>query len=179
MKTFKPLKILLFAILSLGLSSTVALAQSAPQLSDAQIASAAVTANQIDVNMGVLALERTSNPVVRKFALTMVSDHTSIIQQASALAHKLGVTPQTNAVTKSLLKGAAKTKSNLKSKWGKAFDKAYINHEVAYHKAVIKAIKNVLIPQTNNKQLKNFLKKAGPLLEHHLMMAENAQDELD
>lgn len=176
---FKSLKILLFTILSLGLSSAVALAQPAPKLSDAEIASAAVTANQIDVNHAILALERSDNPTVRKFALTMIRDHTSIIQQATALAQKLGVTPKTNAVTKSLLKGAKKATKMLKSKWGDAFDKAYINHEVAYHKAVISAIKNVLIPQTNNMQLKNFLKKAGPLLEHHLQMAEMDQQKIE
>lgn len=178
MKTIKSLKVFFIAILGLGLTSAVSLAQDAPQLNDAQIASAAVTANQIDVNMAVMALEKSDNSTVRQFALDMVSDHTSIIQQATALANKLGVTPKTNKVTKSLQKGAKKTKENLKSKWGSDFDKAYVNHEVAYHKAVIKAVKNVLIPQTNNQQLKSLLKKVVPVLQHHLKMAENAQNKL-
>src|SRR5699024_837077 len=118
-----------------------------PQLTDPEIASVAVTANQIDVNYGKLALKKSHNKTVKKFAQTMVDDHTTIISEAAALAKKLGVTPKTNAVTKSLLKGETKTTKMLKSKKGKDFDKAYINNEVSYHEAVISAVKNVLIPQ--------------------------------
>lgn len=178
MRNLKTIKTLVFSILTLGLFSTAAMAQNTPKLTDPEIASAAVTANQIDVDTAVLALERSNNSAVRKFALDMVSDHTSVIQQAVALAQKLGVTPKTNAVTKSLQKGAKKTTTMLKSKWGSNFNKAYIDHEVAYHKAVIKAVKDVLIPQTDNKQLKSLLEKVVPVLKHHLKMAENAQNKL-
>lgn len=146
-----------------------------PQLNDAQIASVAVTANQIDVHYGQLAQKKSNNKDIKKFAQTMIDDHSSIIKQAVALAKKLGVTPQKNVVTKSLLKGEKKTLKKLKAKEGDAFNKAYIDNEVAYHKAVISAVKNVLIPQTKNKKLKEVLVSVAPLLEHHLHMAEEVQ----
>ncbi len=146
-----------------------------PTLNDAQVASAAVTANKIDVDYGKLALKKSNNKTVKDFAQKMVSDHSTIISEAAALAKKLGVTPKTNPVTKSLLKGEKKTLKMLKSKSGKAFDKAYIDNEVAYHKAVISAVKNVLLPQTQNEELKNLIKSVAPLLESHLEMAEKAQ----
>jgi putative membrane protein len=154
-----------------------AIAQNAPQpkLNDAQVASAAVTANQIDVNYGKIALKQSRNADIRKFAQTMVNDHTSIINQAAALAKKLGVTPEGNALTTQLLAGEKTTEKKLKSLKGKAFDKAYIDNEVAYHKAVIGAVTNVLIPQTKNEQLKDLLVKVSPLLEAHLKMAEKVQ----
>jgi putative membrane protein len=172
------LQLFAFVLLSTFVFSTSALAQNTPKLTDPEIASAAVTANQIDVNHALIALKRSDNQTVRKFALDMVRDHTSIIQQAVALAKKLGVTPKTNAVTKSLQKGARKKAKMLKSKWGTDFNKAYINNEVTYHKAVISAVKNVLIPQTKNKQLKSLLKKVMPVLKQHLQMAEKAQKKL-
>lgn len=67
---------------------------SAPQLNDSEIASVAVTTNQIDVDYGKIALKKATNPELRNFAQTMIDDHTSIIAQAVALAKKLGVTPK-------------------------------------------------------------------------------------
>lgn len=148
------------------------------KLTDPEIASVAVTANQIDVNYGKIAMRKSRNPEIRKFAETMIKDHTDIIKQAVALATKLHVTPKTNATTKSLLEGEKKTTRMLNSKKGKAFDEAYIDNEVAYHKAVINAVQNVLIPDSQNQQLKDLLTKVMPLLNSHLQMAENTQAEI-
>lgn len=163
------------AVLCTALFSLTASAQDAPKLTDPEIASVAVTANQIDVNYGKIALKKSKNAAVRKFAQTMVDDHTNIIKQAVALATKLGVTPKDNAVTDQLLAGEKKTAADLNSKKGKAFDKAYLDNEVAYHEAVISAVKNVLIPQAQNAELKALLVKVSPLLEAHLNMAKKAQ----
>ncbi len=149
--------------------------QKSTELTDPEIASVAVTANQIDVNYGNIALKKSQNSLVRHFAQTMITDHTNIINQAVALAKKLGVTPKTNAVTKSLLDGEKKTEATFSKLSGKDFDQAYIDNEVAYHEAVIKAVKNTLIPQTKNEQLKQMLIKVTPLLEEHLKMAKEAR----
>ena len=148
------------------------------ELNDSEIASIAVTANQIDVDYGKIALKKAKNADAKKFAQTMVDDHSAVINKAVALAQKLGVTPQDNATTQSLLAGAEKMKVELNSKDGKEFDKAYIDNEVAYHDAVISTVKNVLIPQTQNAELKELLQSAVPLFEHHLEMAKEAQSKL-
>jgi putative membrane protein len=166
------------AFLCTTLFAGSAFAQNTPKLTDPEIASAAVTANQIDVDYAIIALERSDNSAVRKFARKMIDDHTSVIQQATALVQKLGVTPKSNKLTKSLLKGKKETSKKLKSKWGIGFGMAYINNEVQYHKDVISALKNVLIPQTKSKQLKGLLKKVMPVLNHHLKMAESAQKKI-
>ncbi|TAN02098.1 MAG: DUF4142 domain-containing protein [Chitinophagaceae bacterium] len=163
------------AVCLLFFSST---AWSQSKLTDPEIASVAVTANQIDVNYGKIAVKKSKSPEIRKFAETMIKDHTDIIKQAVALATKLHVTPKTNATTKSLLEGEKKTTKLLNSKKGKAFDKAYIDNEVAYHKAVINAVQNVLIPDSQNQELKDLLTKVMPLLNSHLQMAENTQAEI-
>lgn len=147
-------------------------AQSQNPLSDPEIASVAVTANQIDVDYGQLALKKSHNADIRKFAETMISDHKNIIQQATALAQRLHVTPKTNAMTQSLLNGETATMKTLKAKSGTAFDKAYAQNEAAYHEAVVGAVKTKLIPETQNADLKGLLQSVVPLLEHHTMMAK-------
>lgn len=147
-------------------------AQNSKKLTDPEIASVAVTANQIDVNYGKIALKKSSNKEIKTFAETMIRDHSGVIKQAVALATKLHVTPMTNAITKSLLDGEKKTTKMLNSKKGKAFDKAYATNEVAYHEAVINAIKTTLIPDCTNAELKDLLTSVMPVLEHHLHMAK-------
>lgn len=164
------------ALFTMGLSSSCVYAQNeTPQLSDAEIASVAVTANQIDVEYGIIALETSGNDKVRDFAQNMVLDHTKIIKLATDLVTKLGVTPKDNAVSQSLRAQAKKTKAMLHSKSGDAFNKAYVDNEVAYHEAVINAVENVLIPQADNAELKSLLKTALPLLKSHLEHAKMVQ----
>ena len=107
-----------------------------PDLSDPEVAHVAVTANSIDIELAKLAQSRTRNQDVKQFATTMITDHSAVNAQATALATKLGVTPKDNAVSQSLLKGAAEARATIEPLKGKAFDKAYIDREVAYHQAV-------------------------------------------
>jgi len=147
-------------------------ATQAPALTDPQIASVAVTANQIDVNYGKIAMNKSSNADIKKFAETMIKDHNDIIKQAVDLATKLNVTPESNSTTQSLLDGEKSMTDTLNSKSGAAFDKAYAENEAAYHDAVVNAVKTVLIPNTKNAELKNLLESVVPLLDHHLEMAK-------
>jgi putative membrane protein len=105
----------------------------------------------------------------------MTNDHKAVIGQASALVKKLGVTPKDNAVSQKLLADAEKTKKELRSKSGKAFSKAYIDNEVAYHKAVISAVEGLLIPESENAELKSLLQNVVPALKTHLEHAEMVQ----
>ncbi len=147
-------------------------AQDAPALTDPQIAHIAVTANQIDVDYAAIAKERSTNKDILQFAASMAADHTNIIKQATELAKKLGVTPEDNATSKSLREQAEKTSKHLRSLSGEAFDKAYIDNEVAYHKAVISTVKNTLVPATKNAELKALLVSVEPVLDSHLKHAE-------
>jgi putative membrane protein len=147
-------------------------------LSDPEVAHVAVTANSIDVDLAKLAQSRTSNPDVKQFATTMITDHSSVNAQATALATKLGVTPKNNAVSQSLLKGAAEARATIEPLKGKAFDKAYIDREVAYHEAVIDALDKVLVPNTSNAELKKLLVDVRPAFEAHLAHAKKLQGAL-
>lgn len=178
MKRMNPAKALVSAaVVSLVFLSPSAFAQKNDKLSDAEIASVAVTANQIDIEYAQIAKKKSKNADVIKFAETMAKDHQSVIDQAVALATRLGVTPKDNATTKSFLAQATKTKAILNSKTGRAFNKAYIDNEVAYHTAAIKEVETVLIPDATNSELKSLLQSALPLFRTHLEHAVMVQKE--
>lgn len=147
-------------------------------LDDPQIATVALTAHQIDIDRGRLALKHTKNEEVKQFADQMVHDHEAGKKEALDLAKKLGVKPEESAVTKSLKADARKVTSRLAREKGAAYDKDYIDTEVAYHQAVIDAVKNTLVPGAQNDQLKTLLQNAVPTLEGHLQHAKNVQAQL-
>lgn len=153
-------------------AATTATAQ-APN--DAQIASIVVTANQVDIDAGKLAQSKGGSPEVKAFGKQMVTDHTAVNKQATALAKKLKLKPQDNPTSKSLKSGGEKNLKTLQKLDGAAFDKAYIEHEIAYHQQVIDAINKTLIPNAKNAELKKLLTTGLPLFEGHLQHAKQLQ----
>ena len=164
-----------FAIVCGAMFCTPATAQKKANFSDAEIASIAVTANKIDIQYGEIAKEKSKDADVLNFADAMIKDHQGVIDQAVTLVTKLGVTPKNNSTSKKLISDAAKINKQLRAKNGDAFNKAYIDNEVAYHKAVIGTVENALIPQSQNAELKGLLQSVLPVLKTHLEHAEMVQ----
>jgi putative membrane protein len=155
-----------------------AAAASAQGVTDAQIASIVVTANQVDIDAGKLAQSMASSPDVKKFGQQMVADHTGVNKSATDLVTKLKVTPADNPTSQSLKSGGEKNIANLKSLKGAAFDKAYIDHEVVYHQQVLDALDKTLIPDASNAELKALLVKVRPAFVAHLEHAKKIQSTL-
>lgn len=152
---------------------------SAPKLSDPEIAHIAVTANAIDVELAKLAESRAKDPKVLRFAQTMIDDHTAVNARAAALAKKLGVTPQDNAVSQQLWEGADAARAELEPLSGSKFDRAYIAREVAYHEAVLDALDETLIPGATNGELRSLLREVRPAIAAHLKVAQSIASDLD
>ena len=150
----------------------------AQAVDDAQIASIVVTANQVDIDAGKLASSMASSPEVKKFGEQMVTDHTGVNKQAVDLVTKLKVTPKDNPTSTSLKEGGAANVASLKKLKGAAFDKAYIDHEVAYHQQVLDALDKTLIPNASNAELKALLVKVRPAFVAHLDHAKMVQSSL-
>jgi putative membrane protein len=146
--------------------------------SDAQIAAIVVTANQVDIDAGTLAKSKAQSPQVKEFAQRMITDHTGVNKAATELVERLHVTPVPSATSESLQKGGDENLAALKKLSGAAFDKAYIDHEVAYHEAVLSAMDKTLIPSAQNPELKALLVKVRPAFVAHLDHAKKLQAEL-
>jgi putative membrane protein len=142
---------------------------------DAQIAHIVVTANQVDIDAGKLASTKSTNKDVQAFGKQMVADHTGVNQQATALVTKLKVTPQDNPTSQSLAKGGKDNIAKLNTLSGAAFDKAYVDHEVEYHQAVLDALDKTLIPNAKNEELKGLMVKVRPAFVSHLDHAKHLQ----
>jgi putative membrane protein len=164
-----------FAILLACLVSLPAAVVTAGEITDAQIAAIVVTANQVDVDAGVFVAAQTSNAEVKAFADLMVTDHNAVNLAATQLVKKLKVTPEDNPTSKSLKAGGDKNLAALKALDGAVRDKAYVDHEVAYHQQVIEALDKVLIPGATNKELKDLLVKVRPAFVAHLEHAKALQ----
>jgi putative membrane protein len=145
---------------------------------DAQIAAIVVTANQVDIDAGTLAKSKAHSKDVKEFAQRMITDHGGVNKSATELVEKLHVTPEPNPTSESLQKGGDENLAKLKTVSGSAFDKAYIDHEVAYHEGVLSALDKTLIPSAQNAELKALLVKVRPAFVAHLDMAKQLQSEL-
>jgi putative membrane protein len=166
-----------FMAAALGAAAALASAQgSAP--TDPQIAAIVVTADQVDIDAGKLAERKAHASDVKAFAKRMVTDHSGFNAAAVRLAHKLHLTPESNPTSESLKQGGEQNLAALRKLSGTAFDKAYVDREVAYHQSVIDAVDKVLIPNAQNPQLKALLMKARPVFVDHLEHAKMIQSAL-
>jgi putative membrane protein len=146
---------------------------------DPQIAAIVVTANQVDIDAGKLAVSKAQAKEVKDFAQRMITDHTGVNKSATELVTKLKVTPEPNDTSKSLQKGGDDNLAALRKLSGAGFDKAYVEHEVTYHQAVLDAVDKTLIPNAQNAELKALLVKVRPAFVAHLQHAKELQASLE
>lgn len=166
------------AIAALSLLPTAALAQGGAKPNDAQIAHIAYTAGEIDIAAAKQALAKSKNKEVRAFADNMVKDHTAVNKKALALVKKLKVKPQDNPTSQALTKQAKAKRAELAKLKGAAFDKAYVDNEVAFHKTVDNALETQLIPSASNAELKSLLETGLKIFQGHEQHAEHVAAEL-
>ena len=145
-----------------------ALADKTPaELNDLEIAHVAYVADNIDIRYAHLALAISENPAIHDFANSMIRDHTAVNEQALALLAKLGADPQDNFLSQSLEEGAAEIIDKLTALRGDAFDTAYAENELAYHKAVNDLVANAFIPNIENAEVKSLFEAGLKIFKAH------------
>jgi putative membrane protein len=167
------------AALTIALGSPVATAwsqASAPKLDDPTIVAIFDAANTYDMETGSLAVSKGHSKAVRDFAAMLVRDHRNVRQQGRDLAKSLNVTP-TPPRDFALSKAHVEAMRSLRRLKGRAFDRAFLKHEVDYHNAVIDALTHTLLPATQNAQLKDLETKIAPAFVAHRDRAQSLLDE--
>ena len=152
--------------------------QDAAALTDANIAAIVLAANTIDIKNGELATTRSKNRSVKEFARQMVTDHTSVNAKAAALAARLKLVPKENQASQALVASTDSTRKAMRKFSGAAFDRAYVNNEVAYHQAVIDLLDRTIVPSVENQDLKDLLIGVRPAFVAHLEHAKTIQASL-
>jgi putative membrane protein len=164
--------------LTVGFRSAAAQTGGTAKLNDPTIVAIFDAANSWDIETSQTALKKSHNKYVRQFAAMMVRDHKAVRQLGRDLAHKLHVTPTPPGKDFALYIDHVSAMKSLRATRGKAFDKAYIDHEVTYHQAVIDAVTNQLLPATTNADLKALEVKVAPSFQAHLAAGKTVQQQL-
>ena len=152
-------------------------APAAAKLDDPTIVAIFDDANTWDIETGGLGEKHGTTQAIRDFGKQLVGDHRTVRQQGRDLAKKLKVTP-TPPKDFQMKKDHAAAMKTLESLKGAAFDRAFLEHEVAYHKAVIDAINTTLMPALQNQDVKDLVTKVAPAFNAHMVMAQNLLDKL-
>jgi putative membrane protein len=163
--------------LTLALLLAVPALLPAQALTDANIVAIFDAANTADIETGGLGASYSRNAEVHELGKSFVDAHTAVRQQGRDLARKLGVTPVLPAGDQGAAAHAA-TLTRLKGLSGTEFDKAFLDHEIAYHQAVIDAVTKTLLPAIRNPELKALVEKVAPAFVAHMEMAKQLRAKL-
>ncbi len=160
--------------LALGFAAaTLARAQTpaVPALDDATIVAIFDAANTADIETAGLAARKGFHKDVRELGQTFVEAHNQVRQQGRDLAKKLGVTPTPPKDDAGAGDHVAAMRK-LRALSGAEFDRAFLAHEVAFHRSVIAAVTPTLLPAIQNPELRTFVQNVAPAFQGHLAMAE-------
>jgi putative membrane protein len=165
----------------LAVSSATAAPSSAQaqdvSLNDATIVAIFDAANTADIETGALAEKQGASKEVRDFGAMLARDHKMVRQQGRDLAVRLGVTP-TPPKEDHGAKDHAAAMARLRPLEGAEFDRAFLQHEIAFHQAVIDAINGTLLPAIQNQELKALVVKVAPAFQAHLRMAQEFEKKI-
>jgi putative membrane protein len=134
-------------------------------------------ANTADIETGTLAAERGSSVEVREFGAMLARDHQQVRQLGRDLAKKLGVTP-TPPTDDAGARAHASAMASLRTKTGADFDRAFLQHEAAFHKSVIDAVRSTLLPAIRNEELRALVVKVAPAFEAHMLAAQSLEKKI-
>lgn len=147
-------------------------------LSDGNIAALIMDANSAEIRQAQLALSRSRNPMVRGYAQHIINDHTALNNALLQVASAQGIQPMAGRMAMRMQGNAQQTYNRLAALNGPAFDRAYMDAQIAMHRRVIHAMDQRLVPHTQNAQLRTAEQQARPALVAHLQHAQQIRARL-
>ncbi len=126
----------------------------------------ALQGSMAEVQVGQLALQKSSNDQVKEFAQRMVTDHTKLIDQMTPVALQIGVKMPDGPDKKQKMMMA-----KLQALSGADFDKAYVQAMVKDHKEDDSEFKTE-ISTGQSSMVKDAASKGDPVIESHLQMIQ-------
>jgi putative membrane protein len=139
---------------------------------DSAFITKAAQGGMAEVRHGQLAADKASNSDVKQFAQQMVDDHSKSNDELKQLASSKGVTLPADIGPKH--QAAHDRLSKLS---GAEFDRAYMQHMVAEHKATVDEFRRES-RNGSDPEVKAWAAKSLPTLERHLRMAETTAGKL-
>ncbi|HEY3853744.1 MAG TPA: DUF4142 domain-containing protein [Verrucomicrobiae bacterium] len=128
----------------------------------------AAQANQMEISLGDIALEKSQNKDVRDLAQTLRTDHQMNFSQLQPLARGYGV-----ELDASLSMMNKHTVSHLQKANDADFDKEYTTAMIKDHVACIKSFDKA-VADVQEQDIRQYAQNTLPTLRGHLMKAEKA-----
>jgi putative membrane protein len=136
------------------------------QMTDKAFVRKALQGGMAEVQLGQLALQKSSNDDVKQFAQKMVDDHTKLGDEMKQVAQQLSVKVPDSPSGKD-----KSTMSKMQALNGDEFDKAYIKDMVKDHQQDEKDFKTEA-NNTTNPALKQVASQGAQVISEHLQMIE-------
>ena len=130
-------------------------------------------ANLAEIKTGEMALQKSQNEAVKKFAQKMVDDHTAAMKELQALAQAKGVDLPDEMDMKHKAMSAALEKLSPEK-----FDETYMKQGgVSDHKKAHKLVQDIQ-KKAKDTDLKSIAARLEPTIKEHLQMAQQHDKEL-
>ena len=132
---------------------------------DSGLIAQAILANQQEMRLGTLAQQKAASPAVKQFGQRMVTDHTTMGKQWSALAAQNGLslkpTPDPTQTEQT---------TQLQSLSGAEFDRVYMNAMVQMHQRMASDLQNEA-SSAQSAEVRQISANALPIVQQHLTLA--------
>lgn len=132
----------------------------------------AASGNMTEVTVGQLAMERSTNQDVKRFAQRLIDDHSAAYQDSATVARTLGLDPPTGPAEDE----HKKLVENLSGMSGSTFDQFFARAMVMDHRTDVREYETA--QSEFSKQVGAYAAKWLPALREHLMMAEDLAQKL-
>ncbi len=165
-KYFKNKLLHIFFLLLLPL---VSLAEATPTvLSDGEIIAIYNQVNSFDIETALLAIAKGHSEKVKQLAAMVANDHRGVRLKAARLAAQIKAKIVLPASRQDSALNFYQAMDELSQTNAKAFDRAYLLHEIQFHTDAMTAVKNILLPAANNNTLREHFQTILPHFKHHL-----------
>ncbi len=155
-------------------SAVVGQASAATTLTAAGFVTGAATSDMYEIAAGKIAMRKSTNPAIKKFARQMVHDHSASTAKLKGLLAQPGMTATLPADMDERRKGMI---NNLTLAKPADFDKMYIDQQVAAHNEALTLV-NGYASHGDNDGLKGFAAAIAPTVQLHRDMAKQIESTL-
>ena len=142
---------------------------------DREVAMVVRVANMGEVREGSVARTRASAQAVKDFATMMVNDHKAAEDKAEATLTKAELPFVDSDLSRRLDSESGVAAQSLSNLTGDAFDRAYMDRQIAAHTEVLQTIDSTLVPKARNKDLRAVLTEMRATVAAHLEKAKQVR----
>ncbi len=137
-------------------------------LDDSQIVDYVLDVNQAELAAADATTGKLAAVPVWELALRMRVDHSDLERKFRSLE----IAPEDSQISQQVTTGSEKTVARLRELTGRDLEKAYLDNEIRFHKSLLAALDDTLLPSAKNDKLKVRLAELRAEAAAHLDHAE-------